>query len=112
MANWFIAQFLSIAIASRTRLRIASAAFRVGMTRRMDADCSSEDAAMSGEWFEDRRFRFDGPHPRGALSTDHAHPDFGAPQINRLLTSITRTREWLVEHQHPEGFWCGELEGD
>jgi len=68
---------------------------------------------MSEEWFEDRRFRFDGPPPRAGMSAEHVpHPDFGAPQINRLLTSITRTREWLVDHQHPEGFWCGELEGD
>jgi squalene-hopene/tetraprenyl-beta-curcumene cyclase len=26
--------------------------------------------------------------------------------------AIARTRQWLLNHQHPDGFWCAELEGD
>ena len=26
--------------------------------------------------------------------------------------AIVRTRQWLLDCQHPEGFWCAELEGD
>jgi squalene-hopene/tetraprenyl-beta-curcumene cyclase len=31
------------------------------------------------------------------------------PPVRR---AVVRTRGWLMEHQHPEGFWCAELEGD
>ncbi len=31
------------------------------------------------------------------------------PPVRR---AIARTRQWLTERQHPEGFWCAELEGD
>jgi squalene-hopene/tetraprenyl-beta-curcumene cyclase len=30
----------------------------------------------------------------------------------RLLAAVARTRDWLKQQQHPEGFWVGELEGD
>lgn len=33
---------------------------------------------------------------------------FAAP----LRRAILRTRHWLVERQHPDGYWEGELEGD
>ena len=26
--------------------------------------------------------------------------------------AIVRTRQWLLDQQHPDGFWCAELEGD
>ena len=29
-----------------------------------------------------------------------------------LARAIVRTRNWLVDHQHPDGHWCAELEGD
>lgn len=29
-----------------------------------------------------------------------------------LTDAITRTRDWLLDAQHPDGFWVGELEGD
>ena len=32
----------------------------------------------------------------------------GAP----VRRAIVRTRHWLLERQHPEGYWCAELEGD
>ncbi len=31
---------------------------------------------------------------------------------SRLSESLNATRQWLIENQHPEGFWVGELEGD
>lgn len=29
-----------------------------------------------------------------------------------LASSLERTRDWLVARQHPQGYWCAELEGD
>ena len=29
-----------------------------------------------------------------------------------LARAIVRTRNWLVDHQQPDGHWCAELEGD
>lgn len=29
-----------------------------------------------------------------------------------LSSAIAMTRDWLLERQHPTGYWCGELEGD
>jgi squalene-hopene/tetraprenyl-beta-curcumene cyclase len=39
------------------------------------------------------------------------------PQIFKFLgtqvrRAITRTRQWLLNQQHADGFWCAELEGD
>ncbi len=40
----------------------------------------------------------------------------GAYLVNRfradLRRAVTRTRNWLLEQQHPDGYWQGELEGD
>ncbi len=42
-----------------------------------------------------------------------------APRFGRLdadladvESSIVRSREYLLSRQHPDGYWCGELEGD
>ena len=55
-----------------------------------------------------------GPDPR--------EPRFAARPIARhataarpadaLATAIARTRQWLLDHQAPDGHWVGELEGD
>lgn len=29
-----------------------------------------------------------------------------------LIAAIQRTRDWLLARQHPDGYWCGELQGD
>lgn len=29
-----------------------------------------------------------------------------------LDAAVCRTQNWLIEHQHEAGYWCGELEGD
>lgn len=49
-----------------------------------------------------------GPH------FDSAHADGSPTAIDGgLLTdAISRTREWLLDAQHPDGYWVGELEGD
>ena len=33
-------------------------------------------------------------------------------QLPDVTTSIARARDWLLERQQPEGWWCGELGGD
>jgi squalene-hopene/tetraprenyl-beta-curcumene cyclase len=33
-------------------------------------------------------------------------------QRPEVASSIARARDWLLERQHPEGWWCGELGGD
>src|ERR1041384_3560668 len=40
-------------------------------------------------------------------------PDSTASDLEpRLNDAITLTRDWLLKRQHPDGHWCGELEGD
>ena len=34
------------------------------------------------------------------------------PLRHALEPAIARTRDWLLEHQHPDGHWVAELEGD
>jgi len=46
-----------------------------------------------------------------------ARVDWSDPLTIRTLCSpvrraIGRTRQWLLAQQHPEGWWCAELEGD
>ena len=31
---------------------------------------------------------------------------------SQLDHAIARTRDWLLDEQHPDGYWCAELEGD
>lgn len=38
--------------------------------------------------------------------------DTGAPGAPSLPTAIERTSQWLLNHQHTDGYWCAELEGD
>lgn len=71
---------------------------------------------MSSEWLGQRRFRFDAAHTAAAGTirtgaTFSTREPFPGPSP-RLLATIDRTRNYLLEHQHPEGFWVGELEGD
>jgi squalene-hopene/tetraprenyl-beta-curcumene cyclase len=43
-----------------------------------------------------------------------AAPRFGRmdADLADVETSILRSREYLLSEQHPDGYWCGELEGD
>ena len=35
-----------------------------------------------------------------------------APELARVEAALDRARKWLLARQTPEGYWCGELEGD
>lgn len=39
-------------------------------------------------------------------------PPADAPSGSAVSAAIRRTRDWLLNEQHPDGHWCGELEGD
>jgi squalene-hopene/tetraprenyl-beta-curcumene cyclase len=63
-----------------------------------------------------RRLRFDFPE-----SPEDIGPNFvstaGAEAVDfaaetPLLSAIRATRDWLLDQQHSEGYWVGELEGD
>jgi squalene-hopene/tetraprenyl-beta-curcumene cyclase len=32
--------------------------------------------------------------------------------LNQVVDGIRRAKDWLLGQQHPEGYWCGELEAD
>jgi squalene-hopene/tetraprenyl-beta-curcumene cyclase len=50
------------------------------------------------------------PLPRG--EAEHARTQTGADPAWQLDRAIERARDGLLARQHPEGYWCGELEGD
>jgi squalene-hopene/tetraprenyl-beta-curcumene cyclase len=53
-------------------------------------------------------------HPRIALN-GKSRDSFNAPSagtLSALRLAIARTREWLLDRQHPDGHWVAELEGD
>jgi len=41
-----------------------------------------------------------------------SHPLGSVQLLGTVDTAVARTRRWLGAHQHEEGYWCGELEGD
>jgi squalene-hopene/tetraprenyl-beta-curcumene cyclase len=43
-----------------------------------------------------------------------AQPRFGRIDLGleRIADGIARARNWLLGQQHPDGYWCGELEAD
>ncbi len=45
---------------------------------------------------------------RSEFSDDMTIRVLGAPVRRAML----RTRQWLLDEQHPDGYWCAELEGD
>ena len=59
--------------------------------------------------------------PTQRIQTDHAERlPLSAAEPSRAVSllpqaadiAIGLTRRWLMSQQDPEGFWCGELEGD
>ncbi len=50
------------------------------------------------------------PHERRAVRA--RHPSDAPPPVSAVRQAIVRTRQWLLEQQHPDGYWVGELEGD
>lgn len=72
---------------------------------------------MSSGWLGSQRMRFEVPVSTLAAgpTDDDFNPDLltsGSAESARLGTGIGRTRDWLLEQQHPDGYWVGELEGD
>src|SRR6201997_3623945 len=47
-------------------------------------------------------------------SNQPAQPRFGRIDLGleHITDGIERAREWLLNQQHPDGYWCGELEAD
>ena len=43
-------------------------------------------------------------------ATPRAH--HASPWLSSVDRAVARTRGWLCDQQHREGYWCGELEGD
>ena len=43
-----------------------------------------------------------------------AQPRFGRMDVGleRITQGIARAKDWLFDQQHPDGYWCGELEAD
>jgi squalene-hopene/tetraprenyl-beta-curcumene cyclase len=53
----------------------------------------------------------------GVSRRDPGHPartfsPSSRPSAESLHGSVDASRRWLLEQQHPDGFWVGELEGD
>ena len=75
---------------------------------------------MDSGWLGSQRNRFassTSASPGLPGSSDAFDPELLAAsgvttESERLGTAITRTRNWLLNEQHPYGFWVGELEGD
>src|SRR3954468_46122 len=46
--------------------------------------------------------------------TQAAQPRFGRMDIglDHVAEGIRRSTDWLLSLQHPDGYWCGELEAD
>src|ERR1700750_3471463 len=43
-----------------------------------------------------------------------AQPRFGRMDLGleHVVEGIARAKDWLLSLQHPDGYWCGELEAD
>ncbi|WP_433972890.1 squalene--hopene cyclase [Tunturiibacter lichenicola] len=43
-----------------------------------------------------------------------AQPRFGRMDVGleRITDGVSRAKDWLFGQQHPDGYWCGELEAD
>ncbi|MCB9950529.1 MAG: squalene--hopene cyclase [Planctomycetaceae bacterium] len=46
------------------------------------------------------------------FTTRHAESQTGLSTTDELQSAIAKTRTWLLDSQHEEGYWLGELEGD
>jgi squalene-hopene/tetraprenyl-beta-curcumene cyclase len=51
-------------------------------------------------------------NPKAAKQS--AQPRFGRIDLglDLIADGIARARDWLLDQQHPDGYWCGELEAD
>ena len=51
---------------------------------------------------------------RPSESGQPATPRFGRIDagLDQVESTVVRARDFLFSHQHPDGYWCGELEAD
>jgi squalene-hopene/tetraprenyl-beta-curcumene cyclase len=51
-------------------------------------------------------------NPKGADKA--AKPRFGRMDLGleSIAEGVARAKDWLFSQQHPDGYWCGELEAD
>ena len=51
---------------------------------------------------------------REIASSAATQPRFGRLDLglDHVRNAVKRSREWLLGQQHPDGYWCGELEAD
>jgi len=49
---------------------------------------------------------------RHVSSVDHRLPTDSVQVASPAADAMLRARDWLLEHQHRDGYWLGELEGD
>jgi squalene-hopene/tetraprenyl-beta-curcumene cyclase len=54
------------------------------------------------------------PRNPKAVSPGTAQPRYGRMDVglDQVSAGIERATEWLLGQQHPDGYWCGELEAD
>lgn len=54
------------------------------------------------------------PAAFGANTPTVSQPRFGRIDIalDRVRDAVGRSKDWLLGQQHPDGYWCGELEAD
>jgi len=52
------------------------------------------------------------PDPRSAVSGHGSRITASGPRATDLDRAIERAADWLVAHQHPDGYWWGELESN
>ena len=53
-------------------------------------------------------------NPNPQVAKQPAQPRFGRMDLglDQVLEGIERAKDWLLGQQHPDGYWCGELEAD
>ena len=54
------------------------------------------------------------PRNPKAAPAKTAQPRYGRMDVGlgQVSDGIDRATEWLLAHQHADGYWCGELEAD
>lgn len=55
-----------------------------------------------------------GPYPNPQAPKQPVQPRFGRIDLglDHVADGIARATDWLLGQQHPDGYWCGELEAD
>src|SRR6476619_1975539 len=61
---------------------------------------ANKDAGVCARAAGDDVLRAPTPSPSSRALADHLEP------------SLSTTSKWLIDRQHPDGHWVGELEGD